>query len=102
MTSPQNITAIIYDKRGRILSIGKNSYRDSSKLQRKHAYKVGLPDKLYNHAEVSAIIRCRDLTKAHTIRILRVNSQGKYLKAAPCKICQSAIEAAGIPNVEHS
>jgi len=102
MSSLQALTAIIYDKRGRVLSIGKNSYIKTHPLQAKYANKVGLPEKQYLHAEIAAIVRCRDLTKAHRIEVLRVGRNGSLLLAKPCPVCQTAIEAAGIRNIEHT
>jgi tRNA(Arg) A34 adenosine deaminase TadA len=102
MSSIQALTAIIYDKRGRVLSIGKNSYIKTHPLQAKYANKVGLPEKQYLHAEIAAIVRCRDLTKAHRIEVLRVGRNGSLLLAKPCPVCQTAIEAAGIRNIEHT
>ena len=96
------LTAIIYDKRGRVLSIGKNSYIKTHPLQAKHADKVGLPEKQYLHAEIHAITRCRDLSKAHKILITRFGTKGQPLLAKPCLVCQSAIRAAGIEIVEHT
>ena len=43
MASKQDMTAIIYDRRGRVLSVGKNSYFKTHTLQAKHAAKVGTP-----------------------------------------------------------
>jgi len=102
MSSLQALTAIIYDKRGRVLSIGKNSYIKTHPLQAKYANKVGLPEKQYLHAEIAAIVRCRDLAKAHRIEVLRVGRNGSLLLAKPCPVCQTAIEAAGIRNIEHT
>ncbi len=102
MTTKQNITAIIYDKRGRILSIGKNNYVKTHPYQANLAERVGLPHKIFLHAEVDAIIKCRDLTKAEKIVILRTNRKGKMLYAAPCPICAEAIRKAGIKIIEHS
>lgn len=96
------LTAIIYDKKGRVLSIGQNSYIKTHPLQAKHAQKVGLPDKQYLHAEVHAIARCKDLTKAHRILITRFGKNGQPMLAKPCPVCQSAIKAAGIDLVEHT
>jgi tRNA(Arg) A34 adenosine deaminase TadA len=100
--STQDLTAIIYDKRGRVLSIGKNSYIKTHPLQAKHAHMTGLSDKLFIHAEISAIVRCRDLSKAHKILVTRVGRNGDLLLAKPCPICQSAIREAGIKYIEHS
>lgn len=100
MKKQHAITAIIYDKRGRVLSIGQNSYTNSIRLQRKHAMKVGLPEKKFNHAEVVAIAKCKDLRKAHTIRVFRYNSQGLPVNAKPCSICMSCILSTNIKNIE--
>lgn len=97
-----DITAIIYDKKGKILSIGKNSYVKTHPLQHHHACKVGLPYKQFLHAEVHAIARCRFIDRAHKIVVMRFDSEGRPRNAKPCPVCQSAIEAAGIDIVEHT
>lgn len=97
-----DLTAIIYDKRGKVLSIGKNSYCKTHPLQKKHADEVGLPEKIYLHAEVHAITKCRNLDKAYKIVIMRYDSGGNPKPAKPCPVCESAIEAAGIKLVYHT
>ena len=67
-----------------------------------HATKVGDPHKIYLHAEVQAIVKCKDLSKAHKIVVIRESRKGDLLLAKPCPVCQSAIEAAGIKIVEHT
>lgn len=98
----QQITAIIYDRRGRVLSIGQNSYVKTHPLQAAHAKKVGEPEKIFLHAEMHAIVRCPDIAKAHRIFVSRWDRAGRAVLAAPCQICKSAIEAAGIRIVEHT
>lgn len=97
-----NITAIIYDKRGKVLSVGKNSYIKTHPLQALHACRVGLPDKVFLHAEIHAITKCKNLHKAHKILVTRYDSKGKPKSAKPCAICMSAIKAAGIKFIEHT
>jgi deoxycytidylate deaminase len=97
-----NITAIIYDKRGRVLSIGKNDYIKTHPLQNYHACKVGLPEKQFLHAEIHAIAKCKRLDKAHRIVVMRFGKDGKEMNAKPCPVCQSAIEASGIHIIEHT
>lgn len=97
-----NITAIIYDKRGNILSIGKNNYVKTHPFQAKLAKKCNLEHKIFLHAEVDAIIKCRDITKAHKIVITRVNHDGSYGNAKPCPICQQAIKSTAIKVVEYT
>lgn len=102
MSKRQAITAMIYDKRGRVLSVGQNSYVKTHPEMKKYAQQVGEPYKEYLHAEIAAILKCADLKKAHKISVFRFNADGKPALAKPCKICQGAIEAAGIKVVVHT
>lgn len=102
MTSRQDITATIYNKRGQIISIGKNSYKKTHPLQAFYAKKVGLPEKQYCHAEVVAILKCKSLRKrhlAHTIKVTRFTKAGEEAMAKPCPICQIAIKDFGIKKI---
>ena len=96
------LTAIVYDKRGRPLSIGQNSYTRTHPRQAAIAAKVGLPEKKFMHAEFSAITKCRDLKKAHKIVIMRYNKQGEPVNAAPCPVCMELIRLSGIKEIEHT
>jgi deoxycytidylate deaminase len=96
----QNITAIIFDKKGRVLSIGKNSYIKTHPTQARYARAVGLPEKQFLHAEIAAIIKCRSLEKAHRILVTRINKKGKPALAKPCPVCEVAIREAGIKEVD--
>lgn len=103
MTSKRHeVTAFIYNKRGRVLSIGKNNYGKTHPIQKHYAHQAGEPYKEYLHAEIAAIIRCRDITQAHRISIFRFNADGSPALAKPCPVCTSAIEAAGIKIIEHT
>ena len=102
MKTKKQLTAIIYNKRGRVLSIGKNNYLKTHPLQKKHAEKAGEPLKICLHAEISAIIKCKDLAKAYRIVITRFGKTGEPLLAKPCKTCQSAIRATPIKIIEHT
>lgn len=96
------IKAIIYDKRKRIISIGENSYIKTHPYMAKLSKKHNDPEKIYIHAEIAAIIKCKDLKKAHTITVIRVNSLGQLRLAKPCPMCMEAIEIAGIKNINYS
>ena len=84
----QHITAVIMDKRGQPLSIGRNSYTKTHPLQAKAAAKVGQPERIYIHAELDAIIRCKDMDRAYKIVVSRYNKQGQPVNAKPCLSCQ--------------
>lgn len=102
MKNRQLITAVILDKRGNILSIGRNSYLKTHPLQASYARKVGEDKKIYLHAEVHAIIRCQDLSRAYKILITRFDKFGNPRLAKPCAICENAIKDVGIKIIEHT
>ncbi len=98
----QDMTAIIYDKRGRILSIGKNNYLKTHPLQANYARRHGDHNKIFLHAEIHAITRCAELSRAHRMVVFRFNSEGKPVMAKPCPICAAAIRDTPIKIVEHT
>jgi len=97
-----SMTAIIYDKRGRILSIGKNSYIKTHPYQKKLACKCGFPDRIFMHAEIQAILKCKNIDKAYRIFVSRYSSDGKPKNAKPCPICTEAIKLAGIQHITYT
>ena len=101
MNARQQITAVIFDKRGRVLSIGQNSYVKTHPLQAHYASKVGLDPKIYLHAEVAALVKLRK-GKPHKILIERFGKKGQPLTAKPCPICEQAIRQAGIKRIEYT
>jgi deoxycytidylate deaminase len=97
-----SVTAIIYDKRGRVLSVGVNSYVKTHPMMAEYARRAGEPYKVFLHAEVAAIVRCVHIERAYKIVVIRYNEDGSPANARPCKICQAAIKTAGIEVVEHT
>ena len=102
MTKRQHITAVVYDKHGRTLAIGQNSYEKSHPKMKVHGTKVGILKKEVMHAECAAIVKVKDLTKAYRIGVFRYNAKGEPMLAKPCPICQSMINEAGIKIVEYT
>lgn len=96
-----SITAVAYDKRGRIISIGHNSYIKTHPLQASIAASVGKQHKIYLHAEIDAIIRAKR-QHIHKLFIFRIGKSKQYLNAKPCSICAKAISLYGITHVEHT
>lgn len=102
MKTRQAITATIFDRRGRVLSIGQNSYVKTHPIQAKYAKQVGEDKKIFLHAEIHAIVKCKNLKKAHKIFVSRWDPQGNPQLAKPCPVCLSAIRASGIKIIEHT
>lgn len=100
MTAKQNIVAIIYDKKGRALSVGRNSYVKTHSVMARLAKEVGLPEKQYIHAEVASLLKLKYTDKPYRIFVSRTRKDGSYAIAKPCPICARALELAGIKKIE--
>jgi deoxycytidylate deaminase len=94
------IVAIITDKRGRILSKGFNSYKKTHPKQLFYARKIGNKDKIFKHAEIDALIKCKH--KPYAIYLARLGKNNKPLLSKPCKLCQLALKDAGIKKIYHT
>jgi deoxycytidylate deaminase len=94
-----DITALIYNKRGRLVSMGKNDYARTHPLQARCACAVGEPHRIFIHAEIAALVRLKDWTQAHSIHVARYTRDGQPADARPCKACSHALQLAGIKNI---
>ena len=95
-----NITATVFDRYGRVLSKGQNSYVKTHPKQKYFAEKNGKSECIYLHAEIAAIIKCKHPRKIHRIFIERYDHSGNPKLAKPCEICQSMIDGMKIPVVD--
>ena len=95
-----SIKATVYDKRGRVLTTGENSYEKTHPLQSKFAVQVGLDEKIYLHSEIAAISKLKKHHKPYRIVVERYKENGDPGLARPCLVCQAAIESHGITLVE--
>ena len=93
---------MLYDRRGRLLSIGQNSYVKTHTVQAKAARAVGKPDSIYLHAEVAAIVKCANIEQAHKLVVLRFTKDGKPANSKPCPICQHVIKSTNIKVIQHT
>lgn len=97
-----NLTAFVYDRRGVLLSMGKNSYVKTHPLQARAAKKVGLDSKIFLHAEIAALAKVKDWSKAYRLVVVRFGATGRPLNAKPCEICMEVIKQTGIKEIEHT
>jgi tRNA(Arg) A34 adenosine deaminase TadA len=94
----QVLFAVCYDKQGRVISTGKNSYTKTHPLQKYFANRVGCCGKEYLHAEIAAIIKARG-QPIHTLCVTRINRLGDKMLSKPCPICMEACKAFGIKRI---
>lgn len=91
----------IADKRGMIVSEAANSYVKTSPVMYNAGLKVGIEDKFFCHAEMSALVKAKG--RGHTLVVVRINKNGKPVSSQPCPICVYLIaQAKQIKNVVHS
>lgn len=102
MSSKSIITSTVYDKRGRILAVGNNSFVKTHTKQKRYAIKAGLPECIYLHAEVISIIRALKNGIPYKIKVERYYKNGKPALAKPCPICELCIKESGISVIEYT
>lgn len=96
-----HLLAKAYDKRKRVIAVGENSYSKTSTVMSYFAEKVGLPKKIYLHAEVQSLLRCKD-TQPYRLTIERYDDKGNPALAKPCPVCIEAIKAWGVKVLEYT
>ena len=97
--SQQRLAAICVDRKGKVLGKGKNSYTRTHPLQKHFAIVAGISEeKMFIHAELSAMLRCRD-KEIHTIYVARVLKDDTISLARPCAACMKALKAFGVEKV---
>jgi len=100
VTTRYKLTALAFDKKGRLLSVGTNNYVKTHPVQAKYAKKANEDYKIYLHAEIDALIKAKG--KVHKLVISRLGANGQFLPSKPCPVCQMAIEDFGVVEVEYT
>ena len=100
MSKKYEITAIAYNKRGRVIAVGHNSYEKTHPAQAKFGRKSGKPNAIFLHAELACLLRAKE--KVHRLEVFRYDNDGKPANSKPCPSCQLAIKAYGVKEVRHT
>lgn len=83
--------AVITDRRGKIVSEGRNSYIKTNPKMAKAGKAVGLPDKTCIHAELAAILGDKH-NRGYKITVVRVGAKGEPMYSEPCDACKWLIK----------
>jgi tRNA(Arg) A34 adenosine deaminase TadA len=94
------VIARALDKRGRVICTRTNTYKTSHPVQKHFAVKVGRPDAIFLHAEISVLLSAKQ--DVHTLLIARIDTKGNPVPAKPCEICSIAIEQYGVKEIIHT
>jgi tRNA(Arg) A34 adenosine deaminase TadA len=95
------VLAKVKDYKRKVIGVGTNSYNKSHPLQSHFAKIAGEPHREYLHAEIQALIRCKDKIP-YSISIERYDSEGNPALAKPCKVCTAALKAYGVKVIEYT
>lgn len=95
------LRATCYDKRGRIISVGFNSYTRTHPTQAHFAKLAGQEERQFLHAEIHALLKAGD-RDVYKISVERYNNLGEPVNAEPCAVCKLAIKAWGVKYTEHT
>lgn len=97
--SKKKVGAVLLN-RNRIVMTATNLEDKSHPIQARFAERVGLNEKIYLHAEIAALVKCKE--ECDTIIVARVNPQNKLRMAKPCPICSLALKEAGISKIHYT
>lgn len=99
--SRKKVGALLLHK-NKVITQAVNQDRKSHPLQARLADMVGLSEKIYLHAEISALVKCR--SEVDTIVVVRLGGHGgdEIRNAKPCPICSLALEQAGIEHIYYT
>jgi tRNA(Arg) A34 adenosine deaminase TadA len=96
------LKAATFDKKGRQLSMGFNSYSKTHPLMLYLSKYSPYPNKMiYLHAEIVALLKCKDKVP-YMLTVERYNSEGEIKLAEPCAMCKEAMKMWGVSVVRYT
>ena len=100
MSKKYEVTAMAYNKRGKLLAVGTNSYTKTHPAQAKFGKRSGKPNAIYLHAELACLLRAKE--RVHRLEVFRYDNEGRPANSKPCPSCQLAIKEYGVKEVRHT
>lgn len=96
------IIATTFDKKGRVIASGVNSYSKTHPLMKYFSEIAGESEhKASIHAELNACLKSGD-KEIDSILVQRFDLQGKPKLAKPCRTCQVMLKAMGVKTVRYT
>jgi tRNA(Arg) A34 adenosine deaminase TadA len=95
MKTRYTVYAYAVDKKGVEISRAVNSYTKTHPLQKYFASKAGCKEKIYLHAEISALLKAKG-RQVYGIYVYRFDKAGERVSSKPCAVCLEAIKAFGV------
>lgn len=95
------LVAKAFDRKGRLIATATNSYKKTHPLMLHFGKQVGCEDRVFLHAEVAALLKCKD-KEVYELHIERRKRNGEPGMAKPCPICERALLAFGVKKVSYT
>ncbi len=96
------IIATCFDRKGKVLGTGVNSYIKTHPLMKYFAEKAGeSAEKIFTHAELQAVLASQR-KGIDSILVQRFKLNGEPALAKPCKTCQEMLKAFGVRRVMYT
>ena len=99
--SRKRVGALLLHK-NKVITQGVNQDTKSHPFQAKLADMVGLSEKIYLHAEISALVKCKSEVDTIVVARLGGHNGNELRNAKPCPICSLALEQAGIDHIYYT
>jgi len=99
--SKKKVGAILL-KKNRVIATAVNQETKSHPVQAHWAQRVGRPQKIFLHAELSALIKARE--QADKIIVVRVggNNYSELRMSKPCPVCSAYLRECGVKHIHYS
>ena len=99
--SKKKVGALLLHK-NKVITQGVNQDTKSHPLQARLAEAAGLGEKIYLHAEISALVKCKSEVDTIVVARLGGHSGDELRNAKPCPICALALKQAGIEHIYYT
>jgi tRNA(Arg) A34 adenosine deaminase TadA len=100
-TSKKQVGAILLNK-SKVVVTATNIETKSHPLQARFAERVGLHEKIFLHAEIAALVKCREVCDTIVVARLGGHNHDELRMAKPCPVCSLALKEAGIHKIHYT
>jgi len=99
--SKKQVGAILLN-RNKVVATATNIETKTHPLQARFAERVGLHEKIFLHAEIAALVKCREECDTIVVARLGGHNHDELRMAKPCPVCALALKEAGIDKVHYT
>ncbi len=99
--SKKQVGAILLN-RNKVVATATNIETKTHPIQARFAERVGLHEKIFLHAEIAALVKCREECDTIVVARLGGHNHDELRMAKPCPVCALALKEAGIDKVHYT